>query len=247
MDRWRKAGVTQVTIDSTPRPVLKASSEKRPDRAAAASPVARRPWSRRACLGPVQIDWRPMKSTLPGPAGIDDAAYLYHDHDLASGVHDDRPGLDSCLRALCDVLIVWKLDRLGPEPRRLGQHGAGPVGPVGWACGCSPATGRRSTPPIAAGRLVFGIFAALAEFERELISPVESCGSHTGFPGHDRRTGLASLGTWLAPLRRPAGASSGLLTPWRRRPRGSSPFACACDGIRAFLLISGVIGRRPLP
>ena len=44
-----------------------------------------------------------------------------------------------------------------------------------------------------------------------------------GLPGHDRRTGLASPGTWLAPLRRPAGASSGLLTPWRRRPRGSSP------------------------
>ena len=30
-------------------------------------------------------------------AGIDDPANLYH--DLASGVRDDRPGLDSCLRA----------------------------------------------------------------------------------------------------------------------------------------------------
>ena len=45
--------------------------------------------------------------------GIDDAANLYH--DFASGVRDDRPGLDSCLRALRkgDVLVVWKLDRLG--------------------------------------------------------------------------------------------------------------------------------------
>ena len=44
-----------------------------------------------------------------------------------------------------------------------------------------------------------------------------------GLPGHDQRTGLASPGTRLAPLGWPAGASSGLLTPWRRRPLGSSP------------------------
>ena len=46
-------------------------------------------------------------------AGVDDAVNLYH--DLASGVRDDQPGLDSCLRALRkgDVLVVWKLDRLG--------------------------------------------------------------------------------------------------------------------------------------
>ena len=44
---------------------------------------------------------------------LDDAANFYH--DFASGVRDDRPGLDSCLRALRkgDVLVVWKLDRLG--------------------------------------------------------------------------------------------------------------------------------------
>ena len=45
-------------------------------------------------------------------AGVD-AVNVYH--DLASGVRDDRPGLDSCLRALRkdDVLVAWKLDRLG--------------------------------------------------------------------------------------------------------------------------------------
>ena len=56
------------------------------------------------------------------PAGVD-AVNAYH--DLASGGRDDRPGLDSCLRALRegDVLVVWKLDRLG----RSGSHGsAGP-------------------------------------------------------------------------------------------------------------------------
>ncbi len=47
-----------------------------------------------------------------GTAGVD-AVNVYD--DLASGVRDDRPGLDSCLRALRkdDVLVVWKLDRLG--------------------------------------------------------------------------------------------------------------------------------------
>ena len=45
-------------------------------------------------------------------AGVD-AGHAYH--DFASGVRDDRPGLDSCVRALRtgDVLVVWKLDRLG--------------------------------------------------------------------------------------------------------------------------------------
>ena len=45
-------------------------------------------------------------------AGVD-AGHVYH--DFASGVRDDRPGLDSCVRVLRtgDVLVVWKLDRLG--------------------------------------------------------------------------------------------------------------------------------------
>ena len=45
-------------------------------------------------------------------AGVDEVNLH---HDFASGLRDDRPGLDSCLRALRkgDVLVVWKLDRLG--------------------------------------------------------------------------------------------------------------------------------------
>ncbi|EFA6926499.1 recombinase family protein [Escherichia coli] len=45
-------------------------------------------------------------------AGVD-PRHLHQDH--ASGTRDNRPGLKSCLAELRegDVLIVWKLDRLG--------------------------------------------------------------------------------------------------------------------------------------
>ena len=77
--------------------------------------------------------------------GIDDAATLYH--DFASGVRDDRPGLDSCLRALRkgDVLVVWKLDRLGRNLAHL-VNAVQDLSARGGACGCLPARARRSTP-----------------------------------------------------------------------------------------------------
>ena len=54
----------------------------------------------------------PVAGPAARRAGVD-AGYVYH--DVASGVRDDRPGLDSCVRArrTGDVLVVWKLDRLG--------------------------------------------------------------------------------------------------------------------------------------
>ena len=96
-----------------------------------------------------------------------DAVNVYH--DFASGVRDDRPGLDSCLRALRkgDVLVVWKLDRLG---RNL-AHLVNTVQDLSArGVGLRVLTGQGAQiDTTAAGRLVFGIFAALAEFERELI------------------------------------------------------------------------------
>jgi len=91
--------------------------------------------------------------------------------DQASGKHDDRPGLTACLKALRegDVLVVWKLDRLGRDLRHL-------VNTVQDLCdrgiGLRVLTGQGAqldTTTTASGRLVFGTFAALAEFERELI------------------------------------------------------------------------------
>lgn len=91
--------------------------------------------------------------------------------DKASGKKEDRPGLGSCLKSLRsgDTLIVWKLDRLGRDLRHLvnivhnlTERGVGLKVLTGQGAAIDTTT--------ASGKLVFGIFAALAEFERELIS-----------------------------------------------------------------------------
>lgn len=98
-----------------------------------------------------------------------DPAHLYEDQ--ASGKREDRPGLMACLKALRpgDTLLVWKLDRLGRDLRHLINtvHGL-----TGRSIGLKVLTGHGAAidTTTAAGKLVFGIFAALAEFERELIA-----------------------------------------------------------------------------
>ena len=100
--------------------------------------------------------------------GIDDPANLYH--DFASGVRDDRPGLDNCLRALRkgDILVVWKLDRLGRHLAHL-VHTVQDLSARGVGLRVLAGQGAQIDTTTAPGRLVFGIFAVLAEFERELI------------------------------------------------------------------------------
>src|SRR5215467_5576656 len=94
--------------------------------------------------------------------------HLYEDQ--ASGKRDDRPGLDACLKSLRegDTLIVWKLDRLGRNLRHLVNtiHDL-----MDRKIGLRVLSGQGANidTTTASGRLVFGIFAALAEFERELI------------------------------------------------------------------------------
>ncbi len=100
-------------------------------------------------------------------AGVE-AGHLYEDH--ASGKRDDRSGLEACLKALRpqDTLVAWKLDRLGRDLRHLvtlvddlTKRGIGLKILAGQGASLDTTT--------ANGKLVFGIFAALAEFERELI------------------------------------------------------------------------------
>lgn len=90
--------------------------------------------------------------------------------DLASGKREDRPGLNHCLKALRknDTLVVWKLDRLGRDLRHLVNtvHDL-----TAKDIGLKVLTGHGAAidTTTASGKLVFGIFAALAEFEREMI------------------------------------------------------------------------------
>lgn len=91
--------------------------------------------------------------------------------DMASGRKDDRPGLVSCLKALRegDTLVVWKLDRLGRNLRHL-INTVHDLTARGVGLKVLSGHGAAIDTTTAAGKLVFGIFAALAEFERELIS-----------------------------------------------------------------------------
>ena len=100
-------------------------------------------------------------------AGVDEVR-LYSDR--ASGKKDERPGLEACLKALRegDVLVVWKLDRLGRSLHHLVQTVTG-LSEQGVGLTVLTGQGAAIDTTTAAGRLSFGIFAALAEFESELI------------------------------------------------------------------------------
>ncbi len=96
-------------------------------------------------------------------------AHIYEDR--ASGRRDDRPGLLSCIKALCsgDILVLWKLDRLGRDLRHL-VNTVHDLNARGVGLKVLTGHGAAIDTTTSAGKLVFGIFAALAEFERELIS-----------------------------------------------------------------------------
>ena len=90
--------------------------------------------------------------------------------DQMSGTNDNRHGLNSCLKGLRegDILIVWKLDRLG---RNLKHLITTVQNLANRNIGFKVLTGQGANidTTTANGRLIFGIFAALAEFELELI------------------------------------------------------------------------------
>jgi DNA invertase Pin-like site-specific DNA recombinase len=91
---------------------------------------------------------------------------IFRDHGISGGTAS-RPGLDQALKMLepGDALVVLKLDRLGRSVQHLsdllvrfrnqGIHF------------CSLAEGINTTTP--GGKLVYHLFAAMAEFQRDVI------------------------------------------------------------------------------
>lgn len=87
--------------------------------------------------------------------------------DVASGAKSARPALDELLGQLRagDVLVIWKLDRMGRSLTHLVELvGSLVERKVGLLSLNDPIDTTN-----AQGRFVFNLFASLAEFERELI------------------------------------------------------------------------------
>ena len=97
-----------------------------------------------------------------------DVANCYSDR--ASGKKDVRPGLEACLKSLRtgDTLVIWKLDRLGRSLHHL-VNTVNNLSERGVGLKVLTGTGAQIDTTTPAGRLSFGIFAALADFESDLI------------------------------------------------------------------------------
>ena len=133
-----------------------------------------------------------------------------------SGARPNRAGLAEALNACSpgDVLVAWKLDRLGRSTldlvslvEKLKDKGVGLKVLTGE--GASVDTTRPE------GKLIFAVFAAFAEFERELIRERTKAGMLALSAG-------AGISAVRASLRRPS--SLWLPAYWRRGNRnGKSP------------------------
>lgn len=87
--------------------------------------------------------------------------------DTVSGAKAERPGLTAALNYLRDgdVLVVWRLDRLGRSlPHLIETIGGLEARGIGFRS--LTETIDTTTP---SGRLIFHVFGALGQFERDLI------------------------------------------------------------------------------
>ena len=87
--------------------------------------------------------------------------------DVISGAKAERPGLNDALDFLRrgDTLVVWKLDRLGRSMKHLVET----VTALGDCGGDFRSLTEGVDTTTTGGTLVFHLFGALAQFERDLI------------------------------------------------------------------------------
>lgn len=118
-------------------------------------------------IGYARVSTRDQTLSMQVDALKEAGCAIVHE-EVASGAKTARVVLDEIMRNLRagDTLVIWKLDRLGRSLRHLihltTQLVEKKVGLISLNDPIDTTT--------AQGRLNFGIFASLAEFERELIS-----------------------------------------------------------------------------
>ena len=168
-----------------------------------------------------------------------DPGNLYEDR--ASGKKDDRPQLAACLKALRegDTLLVWKLDRLGRDLRHL-VNTVHDLTDRGIGLKVLTGEGAAIDTTTASGKLVFGIFAALAEFERAVVSERTVAGPaaararrRTGGTPAKVRLAMAAMGqreTKVGDLCKELGVTRQTLyrhasPSWELRPDGAKLFS----------------------
>ena len=101
---------------------------------------------------------------------------IYSEH--ASGKHADRPELAQAMKALRagDTLVVWRLDRLGRSLPDL----IATVNELASRGIAFESVTEAIDTTTASGKLVFNIFASLADFERHLIGERTRAGLAAG-------------------------------------------------------------------
>jgi DNA invertase Pin-like site-specific DNA recombinase len=96
--------------------------------------------------------------------------------EVVSGAKAERPILENLIEQLRpgDILVIWKLDRLGRTLKNLVELVQKLIEKNIGLCSINDPVDTASSQ----GRLIFNIFASLAEFERDVIRERTQAGLH---------------------------------------------------------------------